>query len=332
MIVITGANGQDGQILTTLLASMGRDVTALVSSGSKPKFVNWWGNNVQVLESLAQDRLGLDRFSSNHIEVVIHLAAASSVASSIANPLFSMQRNTLLSMEAIEFAVVSGAPLLFASSSEVYPRVTGSVSELSTHQPHTAYGFSKSMASKLLQFYRSKELLMGSVITMFNHESPLRGGGFLTKSIANQVLSAKKSMGATLELNSPSSAKDFSWTPEFIAMLAHPKLWNSNSDFVLGSGKLTSAAALASEALEHARVSLAIVETGSKRENDVHPVADSKKAWERFGWKVDLLGPRFMRNYLDIEIEALSIPEDRRQSFVAGILAQDASEKLRSLY
>jgi GDPmannose 4,6-dehydratase len=145
-----------------------------------------------------------------------------------------------LAIEAIEFAVSNEIPIIFPSSSEVFSRKNEVVDEMTPHEPHTASGFAKSKSSELIHFYCQKGLLRGSVITMFNHESPMRPDSYLSKTIANQVMAACQSRGNAIRLNSLSVAKGFSWAPETVAFLAAPKVWESNQDFVLGSGQVTS--------------------------------------------------------------------------------------------
>ena len=331
MILITGANGQDGQILTHLLSKRGEQVVAVVSPTSQvtEHFMNLPG--VNVVRANRFDFLNLDELPERDFSVFVHLAGSSSVADSLINPLRTMRINNSLAMEAVEFAVRRQIPFVFASSSEVFSRESGYADEHTEHNPFTPYGFSKSKIAELIDFYRKRELLQASILTMFNHESPLRPEKYLTKTIARQVISILRGEANSMNLMSLGASKDFSWAPDFVALLAHPKLWLSNKDFVLGSGKATSALSLATAALSRCKVDVQLNETGENRDRDVHPVADSKLANDSFNWSVTFSAESFMERYIDFELSALEIEVSARPDFFAALLARDAAEVLERL-
>ncbi len=331
MILITGANGQDGRILTHLLSKRGEQVLAIVSptSNVSKHFLHLPG--VKVIRAERFDFMNLDELPELDFSVIVHLAGLSSVADSQINPLRTIRINNALAMEAIEFAVHRQIPFVFASSSEVFSRESGFANEHTEHNPFTPYGYSKSKIAELIAFYRQLGILQASILTMFNHESPLRTEKYLTKTIATQAISIRQGLTKNLNLMSLGSSKDFSWAPDFIALLAHPKVWMSNRDFVIGSGKSTSALSLATAALSRCGVTAQLNEIGQGRDKDVHPVADSTLARETFNWTVTFGAEKFMERYIDFELGALEIKADKRLDFFADKLATDASHALDRL-
>lgn len=331
MIVITGANGQDGRILTHLLSRLGRDVLAVVSSKVDKQTVFSNLKNVTVLRAASPLVMGLSEFSIKSPEVLIHFAGASSVADSIRNPIDSLKRNINPSLEAMEFCIQRSIPLLFPSSSEVFDRKNGQVDESSTHKPGSPYGLSKSKISEIISALRAKGLLRATVATLFNHESPLRPPGFLTKSIATQAIAAISGETDSIVVKSLDSAKDFSWAPELVALFAHPPFWEANLDFVLGSGELVSVSELAQIAARQTGLELRVEQTGETRENDVHPVANSFQAFEKFGWKTTLSRGKFMEAFVELELASQKYSGPSKLEFIADQLSAEALKKLREL-
>lgn len=326
MILITGAGGQDGQILSKLFELLDIPTFRVLGVSSERE-----SNLIGAISAKSADFMDLTRVPKGEISVLIHLAASSSVADSVREPLRSYRTNTLLAIEAIEFAVKNEIPIIFPSSSEVFSRAKGLVSEVDPHEPHTPYGFAKSKSAELIGFYRQKGILRGSILTMFNHESPLRPESYLTKTIANQVMAARQDKSNSIKLNSLSVSKDFSWAPDLVALLALPKLWESNIDFVLGSGQVTSVRDLAHAAADRANLKIDIHETGSTRELDVHPAADSALARETFNWQTNFSGVQMISRFIDLEIQGSSLPPEQRKDFFSEKLAMDALEVFRGL-
>lgn len=326
MILITGAGGQDGQILSGLFELLDMPTFRVFSANSRQA-----PDNQSTISAISSTHMDLNRVPKREISILIHLAASSSVADSVRDPLRSYRTNTMLAIEAIEFAVKNETPIIFPSSSEVFSRKKGMLSESASHEPYTPYGFAKSKSAELLDFYRQKGLLEGSILTMFNHESPLRPDHYLSKTIANQVMEARQNRVKSMQLNSLSVSKDFSWAPDLVALLALPRLWESNQDFVLGSGQVTSVGDLAQAAADRANLKIDIQETGSKRELDVHPAANSELARKTFNWQTKFSGVQMISRFIDYEIEGSSLPLEQRKAFFSERLALDALETWRSL-
>jgi len=319
VILITGAGGQDGQILSKLFELLDIPTLRVLSVRSERD-----SDQPAAISAKSADFMDLNRVPKGEISVLIHLAASSSVADSVREPLRSYRTNTLLAIEAIEFVVKNEIPIIFPSSSEVFSRAEGLVSEEAPHEPHTPYGFAKSKSAELIGFYRQKGLLRGSILTMFNHESPLRPDSYLSKTIANQVMAARQNKANSIQLNALSVSKDFSWAPDLVALLALPKLWESNQDFVLGSGQVTSVKDMAQAAADRANLKIDILETGSKRELDVHPAADSTRAREAFNWQAQFSGVQMISRFIDLELEGSSLAPEQRKAFFTEKLAVDA--------
>ncbi|SHN26433.1 GDP-4-dehydro-6-deoxy-D-mannose reductase [Pseudomonas asturiensis] len=186
-LLLTGANGFVGKILTGRLQQAGFHVTAL-SGQSSPA------------QSTADDHLQCDIRDTEALasavarvrpEYVVHLAAVSHVPTSFKNPLLTWQTNVMGSMNLLE-AVKQHAPeafVLFPSSSEVYGaafKTADSVDENTPPQPLNPYAASKVAAETAFREY-FRQGVKGVIARPFNHIGAQQSADFVTASFARQI-------------------------------------------------------------------------------------------------------------------------------------------------
>ena len=186
-LLLTGANGFVGKILTARLQQAGFHVTAL-SGNSTP------------VDSLADEHLIGDIRDANAMahavaqakpDYVVHLAAISHVPTSFKDPLLTWQTNVMGSMNLLE-AIKLHAPqafVLFPSSSEVYGaafKSANSVDENTTPQPLNPYAASKVAAESAFREY-FRQGVKGVIARPFNHIGAQQSADFVTASFARQI-------------------------------------------------------------------------------------------------------------------------------------------------
>ncbi|HEX8544788.1 MAG TPA: GDP-mannose 4,6-dehydratase [Pseudomonas sp.] len=186
-LLLTGANGFVGKILTVRLQQAGFHVTAL-SGNSTP------------VDSLADEHLIGDIRDANAMahavaqakpDYVVHLAAISHVPTSFKDPLLTWQTNVMGSMNLLE-AIKLHAPqafVLFPSSSEVYGaafKSANSVDENTTPQPLNPYAASKVAAESAFREY-FRQGVKGVIARPFNHIGAQQSADFVTASFARQI-------------------------------------------------------------------------------------------------------------------------------------------------
>ena len=115
-ILITGACGYIGTMLTNQLVSVGHSVIALDTQ--------WFGSALQENDSLKivkQDIRDIDPIYLENTEIVIHLANIANDPSVELNPTLSWEVNVLASQQLAEKCISSGVKqLIYASSGSVY--------------------------------------------------------------------------------------------------------------------------------------------------------------------------------------------------------------------
>jgi GDP-4-dehydro-6-deoxy-D-mannose reductase len=178
-LLITGATGFAGRHLTSYCAGLGHEVHALPH-----------GVDVRDRETLART---LDDASP---DAVAHLAGASSVGSSFADPLGTWDVNlggTLALLEALR-EVAPEARAMIVSSGEVYGQVAeedlpvGADTPLS---PLSPYGASKAAADLAAGQYRASYGMPVMRVRAFNHVGPGQSPRFVLPSVARQIAQAE---------------------------------------------------------------------------------------------------------------------------------------------
>lgn len=186
-LLLTGANGFVGKILTQRLRDAGYHVTALSSSEPQPSHTadQQWVCDIRDADGIRQ---AVAQVRPSH---VIHLAAVSHVPTSFQDPLGTWQTNVMGSMNLLE-ALRLEAPeafVLFSSSSEVYGAAFKSgqeVDEYTRCQPLNPYAASKVAAESAFNEY-FRQGLKGVIARPFNHIGAQQSPNFVTASFARQI-------------------------------------------------------------------------------------------------------------------------------------------------
>ena len=155
-ILITGACGYIGTMLTNQLVSSGHSVIALDTQ--------WFGNALEENENLQivkQDIRDIDQIPLEDTEIVIHLANIANDPSVELNPTLSWEVNVLASQQLADRCVRSGVKqLIYASSGSVYglkeeERVTEDLSLV----PLSVYNKTKMVSERIFLSYKDNIII-----------------------------------------------------------------------------------------------------------------------------------------------------------------------------
>ena len=193
-VLITGAAGFAGRHLASHCAALGHEVHALVRPGREPAApapAAAHGADVADAEAVAAVLRGVrpDR--------VVHLAGASSVGRSFAEPLATWAVNlggALGVLEALR-REAPGTPVLVVTSGEIHGRVP--VGDLPVHEdtplrPVSPYGASKAAADLAAAQYRAAYGLPAIRVRAFNHVGPGQDPRFVLPNVARQIARAER--------------------------------------------------------------------------------------------------------------------------------------------
>ncbi len=168
-ILITGAAGFIGSVVTEQLVAQGHTVVALDSLKHGHA-----GAVMPHVELLQVDLLDADRLkhivASSRVDSVIHLAAEALIDESVRDPGLFFRVNTVGGLNLLEAMVAAGVKrLIFSSTAAVYGEpATTPIPEDALCQPVNAYGESKLAFERMLRWYGTAHDVRSISLRYFN--------------------------------------------------------------------------------------------------------------------------------------------------------------------
>ncbi|MBB6628531.1 GDP-mannose 4,6-dehydratase [Nocardioides sp. KIGAM211] len=289
---VTGIGGQDGSYLAERLLDEGVEVHALAHAAEPlpraPGVVLHRGDLTHVHEVRA---LLLDVAPDE----IYNLAAVSSVARSWSEPELTAQVNGAAAVALLESALQlqekTGKSVRFvqASSAEIFGEPASSPQDESTPiRPVNPYGAAKAYAHLMVDVYRHRDLhAVGAIL--YNHESPRRPAGFVTRKITSTVAAIVQGRAASLTLGNLDARRDWGWAPDYVDALVRAARAEHAHDYVVATGVGHSVREFVDAAFRR----VGITDWGSLVTTDpefVRPVdptdltGDATRARELLGW------------------------------------------------
>lgn len=251
--LITGITGQDGSYLAELLLDKGYEVHGIVRRSSTPE--NSWlaplCRNPKVLDQrLYIHRADLD--DPTTLRRVIgraapdefyHLAGQSHVGLSFEIPEVTCDITGMAVLRLLEIIRDLPKPPRFfhASSSEIFgrPQITPQ-DEQTPVKPVTPYGCAKAFATQMVSVYREAHGLFACNGIFYNHESPRRGGSFVTQKICRAAAAIKRGSERELRMGSLSTWRDWGDARDYVRGMWLALQHETAGDYVFATGELHS--------------------------------------------------------------------------------------------
>ena len=240
--LITGVTGQDGPFLSELLLEEGYEVHGLVMPGETvPGAVP---RGVHLLEGSLTDRGSLESaLAAARPAEVYNLAALTSVAGSFDDPVAVADVTgvgVLRLLEAIR-CVDPAIRLLQASSAEIFGGATTSPQDETTPLcPVSPYGVAKAFAHHTVQVYRRSHRMFAAAAILYNHESPRRAPGFVTRKVSIAAARIARGLDRELRLGNLDVERDWGYAPDYVRGMHLALLQDSPDDYVLATGEAHS--------------------------------------------------------------------------------------------
>jgi GDPmannose 4,6-dehydratase len=251
--LVTGITGQDGSYLAEFLLAKGYEVHGIIRRSSS--------FNTGRIDHLYHDphELGVDltlhygdlsdasRLASLVYSLqpdeVYNLGAQSHVQVSFEMPEFTAEVVALGALRLLE--IVRGAtwPVRYyqAGSSEMYGRVFETPQRESTpFNPQSPYAVAKTFAHYSTSQYRDAYGLFACNGILFNHESPRRGGTFVSRKVTRGVAGIVSSQIDTLYLGNLDARRDWGYAPEYVEAMWLLLQHDCPSDYVIATGETHS--------------------------------------------------------------------------------------------
>ena len=315
--LITGAAGQDGTILATMLARQGAHIAGLIKPGTEYQRLLRYVPEIDIVEVDLSDVAALRAVVTDAAPTHIWNFGGFTAPGESWSHQDEVQRINVDAVEALLESAIKlprSARLFQASSSHIYEGTDRSPqTEDFELTPRSPYARSKAAALELVRSYREDKGLFAVSGILYNHESPLRGENFVTRKISKAVAKIAAGQQSNLELGDIEVARDWGWAPDYVRAMMLMLEADTPQDFVLATGishrlsffiKKAFAAAGITNWREH------VVTSPSDRPVDTNKmVGDSRAAYLELGWRhtvdFDSIAERMVRH----DIELLDDPE-----------------------
>jgi GDPmannose 4,6-dehydratase len=300
--LITGITGQDGSYLADLLLEKGYTVHGIMRrsssfSTSRIEHIYRDPHEEGVALTLHYGDL-LDAGALSHLvhdiqpDEIYNLGAQSHVAVSFDMPEFTVDVAALGTLRLLEAIRHADWPIRFyqAGSSEMFGLVAETPQfETTPFHPRSPYAAAKVCAHHLTVHYREAYDLYACNGILFNHESPRRGGTFVTRKITRGIADILAGTASKIHLGNLNARRDWGYAPEYVEamwrMLQHP----TPGDYVIATGETHSVRELVETAFDlvdldwHDYVE---IDPRYFRPSEVDLLLGCPtKAFEKLGWK-----------------------------------------------
>ncbi len=253
---------------------------------------------------------------------IFNFGGISSIVESIKNPKLTHDVN-VGSVEALLAGIrevctgSSGVSprLVTAASGAIYEGVDRSPQNEDTEPaPNSPYAKSKSEVISMLKQARQDEGLFVTSAILYNHESPLRGEGFVTRKISMAVARIAAGLQSVLELGDIEVARDWGWAPDYVRAMQLMVTAEVPNDYVLATGishrlSFFIDRAFAAAGIENWADFVVSTEVNQRKADTNLLVGDSRRAYLDLGWRHTVDFDSIATAMVDFDIEFLMEPE-----------------------
>ena len=297
--LITGISGQDGSYLSEYLLSLGYEVFGTVRRHSVAENQNARIEHFQdQVTTYYADLLDYTSLLKVIMDVdpheIYNLAAMSHVAVSFNMPVFTIQTNSVGTLNLLEIIRQLKPDIKFyqASSSEMFGNSVDDdgIQRLTTPMnPVSPYGCSKLLAYSIVRNYRNAYKLHAANGILFNHESPRRGSNFVTNKVVKSAVEIILGKRDILELGNLDSYRDWGHSKDYVRAIHQITNHEKADDFIVATGETRSVRELCKHVFErldmnyedHVKVNQKFV----RPEELKYLKGDTSKMKNVFGWE-----------------------------------------------
>ena len=325
--LITGITGQDGSYLAELLLAKGYEVHGLIrrsSSFSTGRIDHLYQDPHEHETRLFLHYADLTDSSSLHSHLqairpdeVYNLGAQSHVKVSFEMPEFTADSVAMGALRLLEAVRTASWPIRYyqAGSSEMYGEVAESPqTEGTPFRPRSPYAIAKVFAHWMTVQYRDAYDLHASNGILFNHESPRRGGTFVTRKVTRGIAAILAGRDEHLYMGNLDARRDWGYAPEYVDAMWRMLQQDMPGDFVVATGEMHSVRELVEEAFrlvgldwqEHVRI-----DERYFRPTEVDELCgDASQAREVLGWRPTVTFHELVRIMLEADLREAGIEPD----------------------
>jgi GDPmannose 4,6-dehydratase len=248
--LLTGITGQDGSYLAEILLDKGYEVHGMLrrSSSFNTGRIDHLYNDPEILNSKLFLHYGDLTDSSNlnrllekiQPDEIYNLGAQSHVKVSFEVPEYTAEVDAIGTLRFLDAIKDINLKTRFyqASTSELFGNVQEvPQSESTPFYPRSPYGVAKLYGYWIIVNYREAYDLFACNGILFNHESPRRGGTFVTRKITQAAARIKYGLQQDLILGNLEAKRDWGFAPEYVDGMWRMLQLDEPKDLVLATGE-----------------------------------------------------------------------------------------------
>lgn len=248
--LITGITGQDGSYLAEFLLEKGYEVHGMIrrSSSFNTGRIDHLYNDPEVLNHKLFLYYGdlTDSSNLNRLlekigpDEIYNLGAQSHVKVSFEIPEYTAEVDAMGTLRFLDAIKETGIHSKFyqASTSELFGKVREvPQTEKTPFYPRSPYGVAKLYSYWIIINYREAYNIYGCNGILFNHESPRRGGTFVTRKITRAAARIKYGLQDKLTLGNLNAKRDWGYAPEYVEGMWQMMQLDKADDFVMATGE-----------------------------------------------------------------------------------------------
>lgn len=241
---ITGLTGQDGSYLAEFLLEQGYEVHGILRRTSTfitnrinhimPEIHTYYGD---LTDSSNINKL-IERIAPDEI---YNLGAQSHVQVSFEVPEFTAEVDALGTLRLLDTIREgrAGARFYQASTSELFGGIAETVpqNEQTPFYPRSPYAIAKLYSYWMTINYREAYDIYASNGILFNHESPRRGGTFVTKKITRAVADIVQGKQTSFALGNLDAKRDWGYAKDFVEAMWLILQQEKPDNYVIATGE-----------------------------------------------------------------------------------------------
>lgn len=317
--LITGITGQDGSYLAEFLLEKGYEVHGMIrrSSSFNTGRIDHLFNDPEILNHKLflyygdlTDSSNLNRLLEKiQPDEIYNLGAQSHVKVSFEIPEYTAEVDAMGTLRFLDAIKETGIQSKFyqASTSELYGKVQEvPQTEKTPFYPRSPYAVAKLYSYWIIINYREAYNLFACNGILFNHESPRRGGTFVTRKITRAAARIKYGIQDKVSLGNLNAKRDWGYAPEYVEGMWEMMQLDKADDFVMATGETHTIREFADVAFKELDMDLewqgdGVNEKGIELKTGktlvaINPryfrptevdllIGDATKAQKAFGWK-----------------------------------------------
>jgi len=292
--LITGIAGQDGTILATMLEREGAEVFGIVKPGTDVSVLERYAPGSQIIACDLADVDGIHQVACEVAPTELYNLGGFTAPGESWEHAEEVQRVNVDAVRAMISALLElgGTCRMFqASSASVFEGAdTIPQTERSRLAPKSPYAKSKAESMELVRAARREHGLFAVAGILYNHESPLRGPGFVTRRISMGVARIAAGLQDVLELGDVEVARDWGWAPDYVRAMQLMVRSDIPHEYVLATGISHRLSFFLARAFQAVGITdwqqYVVMSEDRRRTSDTNLlVGDSHAAYRELGWR-----------------------------------------------